>query len=160
MPDSDMLKAAEAEVKKLEAELAATPLGQKLALARQVVALYRGPPPQQDLTPPTVFGVRPLKAGDLLSALEQAETKTKVAQIEIAAIKYLMSKRARATSGELLEVMRREGIEIGGKEPNKALSAYLSGFKSLNNVREFGGYGLADWGHNKGPDLLTQTGAA
>ena len=41
MADSDMLKAAEAEVERLEAELAATPAFQKLQLAKQVVALYR-----------------------------------------------------------------------------------------------------------------------
>ena len=54
--------------------------------------------------------------------------------------------------------MTEAGIDIGGAEPIKALSAYLSNSKVLNNVREFGGYGLLEWGSNKGLDLLRKPG--
>ena len=74
-------------------------------------------------------------------------------------VKYLREKGRRAPASELLGAMQEAGIEIGGSEPVKALSAYLSNSKALNNVREYGGYGLAEWGSNKGPDLLTKSGA-
>lgn len=86
-----------------------------------------------------------------------ADTKTR--RIELAGVQYLREKGKRAPASELLGAMQQAGIEIGGTDPVKALSAYLSNSKALNNVREFGGYGLAEWGNNRGPDLLTKTGA-
>ena len=44
MSDIDMLKAAEAEVERLERDLEATPAYQKLQLAKKVVELYRSMP--------------------------------------------------------------------------------------------------------------------
>jgi len=76
------------------------------------------------------------------------------------AVEYLKKKAARAPASEMLSTMTAAGIEIGGAEPIKALSAYLSNSSALNNVREYGGYGLAEWGNNRGPDLLTKTGAS
>lgn len=146
MSSTDMLKAAEEEVRRLEAELAATEAYQKLQLAKKVVALYR------DNTPVNHLVARaPLIRRRLM--------ETKAARIEKAAVNYLSEKKTRATSGELLEAMRKENIDITGTEPTKALSAYLSNSKALNNVREYGGYGLAEWGSSRGPDLLTKTGA-
>ncbi len=153
MSDSEMLKTAEAEVKRLEAELAATTAYQKLQLAKQVVELYRGTRPLEVTRGPRDeykgFGAKIIERSDL----------TKAMRIERAARKFLNARGRRATASEMLEIMRLDGIEITGAEPVKALSAYLSNSKILNNVREFGGYGLVDWGNNKGPDLLTKTGA-
>jgi hypothetical protein len=161
MADSEMLTAAKAEVERLEAELAKTPAYQKLLLARQVVALYeeaeqvavyRG-------EHAAMYGRPEYSRKPMSGFIDRQLSQTKTSQIEDAAVAYLKRTSKRATSGELLTAMIWAGIEIGGKEPNKALSAYLSGMKSLNNVRELGGYGLVEWGHSAGPDLLTETGA-
>lgn len=146
MADSDMLAAAKAEVERLEAELQATTAYQKLQLAKQVVALYEGIP-----------GVS-LKIGGQVATPSQVvahqmverELTTKTARIDAAA-KYLKAKGARAPASELLEPITKEGVAIGGKEPVKALSAYLSSSKAFNNQRELGGYGLAEWGLSRGP---------
>jgi hypothetical protein len=154
MSDTDMLNAAEAEVQRLEAELEATPAYKKLQLAKQVVALYRseaGIRINVKHVDPAALAFQRLH--------EMGNSATKTARIEAAAIKFLRAKKARATSGELLKAVEEAGIEITGKEPSKALSSYLSNSKALNNIRELGGYGLVEWGHAKGPDLLTKTGA-
>ncbi|MBB5049202.1 hypothetical protein HNR60_003977 [Rhodopseudomonas rhenobacensis] len=152
MADSDMLKAAKAEVERLKAELSKTPAYQKLMLAEQVVELYEKA--EQVATyrgeHAAMFG-RPEYASEPLK-FKFLESKTKTAQIERAAVSFLTKVQRRATSGELLTAITEAGIEVGGKEPNKALSAYLSGFKSLNNSREHGGYGLVEWGDSPGPD--------
>ncbi|MGM4991297.1 hypothetical protein [Tardiphaga sp. 841_E9_N1_2] len=156
MSDSEMLKAAKAEAQRLESELNELPLYKKLQSVRQLIALYEPAPDWRPLPihpKPKFFG----GSGNADKFMPRELTKT--SQIEAAAVTYLAAKKARATSGELVLAMAEAGIEIGGKEPNKALSAYLSGMASLNNVREYGGYGLAEWGQNAGPDLLTKTGA-
>jgi hypothetical protein len=157
MSDSEMLKAAKAEAQRLESELNELPLYRKLQSVRQLIALYEPAPDRKPLPifqKPKIWGGG---SGNADKFLPRELTKT--SQIEAAAVAYLAAKKARATSGELVLAMAEAGIEIGGKEPNKALSAYLSGMASLNNVREYGGYGLAEWGQNAGPDLLTKTGA-
>ena len=164
MSDSAMLAAAEAEVQRLEAELAKTDAYKKLQLAKQVVALYRASASEQhqdvlageQARHPSI-GSHPRKI--YTYTMQRAVRDTKTARVEGAAVAYLLKKRARATSGELLEAMKEAGIEITGAEPNKALSAYLSNSTALNNVREYGGYGLAEWGNGRGPDLLTESGA-
>jgi hypothetical protein len=155
MADSDMLEAAEAEVKRLEAELQATTAYKKLQLAKQVVALYR-PAKDQELAIAGRIAEQRM-VHELQERLQNRTTKT--ARIEAAAAKYLKAKGARAPANELLGPVEQEGIEVGGKEPVKALSSYLSSSKVFNNQRELGGYGLAEWGHRRGPDLLTKTGA-
>jgi hypothetical protein len=155
MADSEMLAAAKAEVERLEAELQATTAYQKLQLAKQVVALY-------DRIPSARFSIggKPAAPSQVVSHITQDRAlTTKTARIEATAANYLKEKGARAPASELLGPMHKAGIAIGGAEPVKALSAYLSSSKALNNVREFGGYGLAEWGNNRGPDLLTETGA-
>ena len=158
MSDSNMLEAAEAEVLRLEAELAATPAYQKLQLAKQVVELYRGSAEVAKYRGDHAanFG-RPVP--NPFIAITTAGAATKTRRIEMTGVKYLQAKGKRAPASELLGAMQEAGIEIGGAEPVKALSAYLSNSKALNNVREFGGYGLAEWGNTRGPDLLTKTGA-
>ena len=162
MADSEMLKAALAEVERLEAELAATEAYQKLQLAKMVVELYQRLP-----TARFTIGGRPADARSITqhlhteNALSAITTKvplptTKTARIEAAAAKYLRGKGARAPASELLEAVKKEGIEIGGREPVKALSSYLSNSKMFNNQRELGGYGLTEWGFSRGPDLLTE----
>jgi hypothetical protein len=154
MADSDMLAAAKAEVERLEAELQATMAYQKLQLAKQVVALYEGIPGVS-----FKIGGRPATPSQVIShRMVERELTTKTARIDAAAAKYLKAKGSRAPASELLEPVTKE-VVIGGKEPVKALSAYLSSSKAFNNQRDLGGYGLADWGHSRGPDLLTETGA-
>lgn len=155
MAGSEMLRAAEAEVVRLEAELQATTAYQKLQLAKAVVSLYREIPSARIVQ--AGKAVNPSRAIEGL--MLQRSLSTKTAKIEAAASKYLESKGARAPASELLPAVEKEGVEIGGKEPIKALSAYLSSSKAFNNQRELGGYGLAEWGHSRGPDLLTETGA-
>lgn len=147
MADSDMLAAAKAEVERLEAELQATVAYQKLQLAKQVVALYEHVPGvsfrigEKSATPSQVIAHQ----------MVQQELTTKTARIDAAAAKYLKAKGARAPASELLDPIMKEGVPIGGKEPVKALSAYLSSSKAFNNQRELGGYGLAEWGSGRGP---------
>jgi hypothetical protein len=165
MSSSDMLTAAEAEVERLERELEATPAYQKLQLAKKVVELYRATPDARYIGEHAANFGRPKptpivpKAAQAVPVKPLPWLKTKTQRIESAAIKYLANKAARAPASELLAAINEAGIEITGAEPAKALSAYLSNSKLLNNVREFGGYGLAEWSTNPGPDLLTKSGA-
>lgn len=155
MADSDMLAAARAEVARLEAELQATTAYQKLQLAKQVVELYARIPSAK-----ITIGGKPASPAQVVNHVTQDRAlATKTARIDAAASKYLRAKGARAPASELLEPLAKEGVAIGGKEPVKALSAYLSNSKAFNNQRELGGYGLAEWGHSRGPDLQTKTGA-
>lgn len=148
MADSDMLTAAKAEVERLEAELQATTAYQKLQLAKQVVALYERAPGNMRIT----IGHKDATPSQVVEHImgERALT-TKTARIDAAAAKYLRSKGSRAPASELLTAVLGEGIHIGGKEPVKALSAYLSNSKAFNNQRDQGGYGLAEWGKTAVP---------
>jgi hypothetical protein len=156
MADSDMLKAAKAEVQRLEAELQATEAYQKLQLAKQVVELYERVP-----TLRITSGAKPVDpiALGFQRLRERSVADTKTSRIEAAASEYLQKKGARAPASELLGEIEKRGVSVGGKDPVKALSSYLSSSKAFNNQRELGGYGLAEWGYSRGPDLLTETGA-
>ncbi|MDN4986614.1 hypothetical protein KUL72_02365 [Bradyrhizobium arachidis] len=156
MADSEMLRAAKAEVERWEAELSKTEAFQKLQLAKQVVSLYEG-------TPTVTFKIAGKVAGpsEVVERLHDDQRRsltTKTARIEAAAAKYLEKKGARAPASELLVAVESAGIPVGGREPVKALSSYLSGSKAFNNQRELGGYGLAAWGVSRGPDLLSSAG--
>lgn len=163
MSDSEMLKAAKAEVLRLEAELVATPTYQKLQLAKKVVDLWAAtevPVSSGNALDHVIRSGYPSRKRFFTFAGGGDEgPMTKTRRIEVTAVTYLKAKGARATSNELLEAMTQAGVDIGGAEPIKALSSYLSTSKEFNNVRELGGYGLAEWGNNRGPDLLTETGA-
>lgn len=156
MADSDMLAAAKAEVERLEAELQATTAYQKLQLAKQVVALYERAPANLRIS----IGGKEARPSQVIEhVMVERELATKTARIDAAAAKYLKAKGARAPASELLEPVVKQGVVIGGKEPVKALSAYLSNSKAFNNQRDLGGYGLVEWGHSRGPDLQTKSGA-
>lgn len=141
MSSADLLSAARAEVAKLSAELEASPLYQKLQAARRVVELYR----------PQVTAQRDPIAEGFQRIRETMRQDTKMTRIEHAAVEYLKLKGSRASSAEILQAITEAGVEVGGADPVKAISAYLSNAKGLNNVRAFGGYGLVEWGSNPGP---------
>ncbi|RED22761.1 hypothetical protein BJ123_1402 [Rhodopseudomonas thermotolerans] len=152
MSDSEIVKIAKAEVERLKAKLASNPDYQKLLAAQQIIGLYgwddlAAAPAVQA---PQHIGGAPVQVKSM--ALRDPSIQTKTAQIERVSVSFLKEIGRRATSGELLTAVKRAGVDIGGKEPNKALSAYLSGFKTLNNVREHGGYGLLEWGDGPGPN--------
>ncbi|UYO48706.1 hypothetical protein KQX64_22800 [Rhodopseudomonas palustris] len=151
MAESEIVKAARAEAERLKAKLASNPDYQKLIATEQLIDLYaRSEQPQWPFGSGTEPGSREAMPA-MSAALRDPSVQTKTAQIERVTVSFLQQIRRRATSGEILTAVMRAGIEIGGKEPNKALSAYLSGFKSLNNSREYGGYGLVEWGDGPGP---------
>lgn len=147
MADSDMLRAAEAEVARLEAELAETPAFKKLQLAKQVVELYR-------ITTPAPAKAPRQFAERTIERILEVKRQTKASKIEELAVAHLRKKGARATSTELLKVVVEGGVQVSGAEPNKALSAYLSNSDALNNVRELGGYGLVEWELGPGPSSV------
>jgi hypothetical protein len=134
-----MLKAAQAEVQRLEAELAKTVAFQKLEAARRIVELYKNP---------ESGGAAKQAATPFPESRELPRSHTKTAQIEKACVDYLRDKGARATSGELLEPVEKAGITIGGVRP---LASFLSNSTVLNNVRDLGGYGLVEWTTGAGP---------
>lgn len=143
MSSTDLLSAARAEVAKLTAELEASPLYQKLQAAKRVVELYR---PQ-----PSNVVARDAIAEGFQRMRENMRQDTKMTRIEHAAVEYLKLKGARATSAEILQAVTEAGVEVGGADPVKAISAYLSNARGLNNVRSLGGYGLVEWGSKPGP---------
>lgn len=153
MAQDDMLKAAEAEVLRLEAEIAKTSLGQKLALARQVVTLYQGDHRRDDhpavlrgeFTEINVNGSPTAAAARTELGVLIRNTLTKTASIEKVCADHLRAKRKRATSGELADVVMRSGIHLSGVTPSKSLAAVLSNSKLFDNIREEGGYGLVEW---------------
>jgi hypothetical protein len=139
MADDRMLEFAEAEVKRLQAELEKTPAYKRLMAARELIAAYRGNPeveasPRESTAAIVERVVTPI--------IEQHKTKT--AQVDAAVSVYLKQKGARATSGELLPIVTGAGIEITGKIPSKTLASYLSTSKKFDNA--YDGYGLVEWG--------------
>ncbi|MBX9711089.1 MAG: hypothetical protein K2X60_08650 [Xanthobacteraceae bacterium] len=167
-----MLKAAEAEVVRLEAELHETAAWKKLQAAKNVIAVYRaqtpvadaarsgidfimaspapGPTPSPGVTI-QVLETKPVQSN--LSALaEQFTAKTKAAQVDAAATEFLVARGRRATSGELLPYIQAKGIHLTGQIPAKTLSSYLSTSKKFDNVPAHGGYGLIEWGGSAGPN--------
>jgi hypothetical protein len=159
MIDDSMLKAAEAEVIRLQEELEKTPAYKRLQAALALIAVYRedasAPAPVSSVTAPhhsswtssheaahAVWGTpsAPVAAGS-----------TKTARVEAAVTEYLLMKGRRATSGELLPVVTAKGITITGKVPSKTMASYLSTSKKFDNVPAFGGYGLIEWNKRRGP---------
>jgi hypothetical protein len=139
MPEDNMLKAAQAEVLRLEAELAKTELGQKLALAREIVTLYRRS------TDKPLHNITRLPENPTVARLVHEMTTTKTHKIETVCAEFLRIRSKRATSGELTPVVLGAGISLPGANPTKTLSAYLSTSELFDNDREKGGYGLVEW---------------
>jgi hypothetical protein len=77
-------------------------------------------------------------------ALDKHIPGSRTSVITNAAAEYLRQKGSRATSGEILKELTDRGIEVGGKDPSKVTSSYLSHSPLFNNVPGQG-YGLAEW---------------
>lgn len=146
MANDQMLVLAEAEVKRLRAELEKTPAYKRLKAAEDLIATYRGNP---EVEAPSAKALERAKQMDVAERIVQEVIvephRTKTAQVEAAASEYLNHKGRRATSGELLPVVLAKGIVVPGKVPSKTLSSYLSNSKRFDNVPGFGGYGLVEW---------------
>lgn len=154
MADDKMLEFAEAEVRRLRAELEKTAAYKRLKAAENLIAAYRGNP-EVEVEAARLTADLKAKAASLSAQAEEAlaravepitEThRTKTAQVEAAAAEYLTRKGRRATSGELLPVVQAKGIHVAGQIPSKTISSYLSTSKKFDNVPAFGGYGLVEW---------------
>jgi hypothetical protein len=158
MIDETMLKVAEAEVKRLEAELEKTPAYKRLQAAKNLIAVYRGEPEvaADSEAPPA----KPARVRAVLTApLPENEIvpATKTAQVDAAAVEFLINKARRATSGEILPFVQAKGIEITGAVPAKTLASYLSRSKRFDNVQGFGGFGLVEWHGRRGPPASAGT---
>lgn len=156
--NNKMLEFAEAEVRRLRAELEKTPAFKRLKAAENLIAEYRGNP-EVDVVVKTADHTTLVQtktsrsslmadARDMVASIVEPMVerhKTKTAMVEAAAEEYLMKKGRRATSGELLPVVQAKGIHVTGKTPSKTISSYLSTSKRFDNVPGFGGYGLIEW---------------
>jgi hypothetical protein len=69
--------------------------------------------------------------------------RSKKAQIEGEASKYLKTKGRRAQSGEIAKALIARGVNLG-KTPNKTLAAYLTRSPEFDNSPAAGGYGLIE----------------
>jgi hypothetical protein len=171
MPEDDMLKAAEAEVQRLEAEIAKTSLGKKLELARMVVALYgQGEAPERRVQG-VLAQIDPSQQGGRSSSQYGRGTtflnggnvlfpaaKTKTAQIELVCADYLRQHHKRASSGELAKIVLAAGIRLPGAMPSRTLASFLSNSKLFDNDRAEGGYGLKEWREKRlEPEIETAT---
>jgi hypothetical protein len=145
--NNQMLEIAEAEVRRLRAELEKTPAYKRLKAAEELIATYRGNP---EIDPPQKASIAEKANSEKAAAAQLDEMigkprQTKTAQVEAAAVEYLAHKGRRATSGEILPAVVSKGIDVPGKVPSKTLSSYLSNSKRFDNVPGFGGYGLVEW---------------
>ena len=146
MANDNMLEIAEAEVKRLRAELEKTPAYKRLKAAENLIAAYRGNPEVESPAAPVLERAKRLELAERIvedTILKPHRTKT--AQVEAAAAEYLTQKGRRATSGEILPAVVAKGIQVTGKTPSKTLSSYLSTSKRFDNIPGFGGYGLVEW---------------
>ncbi len=152
MIDETMLKVAEAEVKRLEAELEKTPAYKRLQAAKNLIAVYRGDP-EVIADSEAAAAAKPARVRAVLTEPLENEIvpATKTAQVDAAAVEFLVNKGRRATSGEILPFVQAKGIEITGAVPAKTLASYLSRSKRFDNVQGFGGFGLVEWHGRRGP---------
>jgi hypothetical protein len=161
MIDDTMLKAAEAEVVRLEEELKKTPAYKRLQAAKNLIAVYRADP--ETVTPaaatqqPTPRYRPRVPLNDEVPPEEsEIVPATKTALVDAAVAEYLTRRGRRATSGELLPVVQAKGIVITGQVPAKTLSSFLSRSKRFDNVQGFGGFGLVEWnGRRTAPTVAT-----
>lgn len=135
----DILKAALRERDALQAQLAAHPAFKRLRAVEQIIELYgQSVGMDQSVRPQTQARVAAPRRG------------SKTQQILSATAEYLRFKGARAQSGELVEMLGRNGIDVGGKKPSATLASYLSHSGQFDNKpRE--GYGLKEWNGQSGP---------
>ena len=159
MANDKMLEMAEAEVRRLRAELEKTPAYKRLKAAEDLIETYRGNPEVELPAAPVLERAKQLEMVDRV--VEEAILKphrTKTAQVEAASAEYLINKGRRATSGEILPAVVAKGIEVPGKVPSKTLSSYLSNSKRFDNIPAFGGYGLVEWGGRRTAPSPTSAG--
>ncbi|MCW6507076.1 hypothetical protein [Lichenifustis flavocetrariae] len=126
----DFIAIAEAEEQRLTEELSRNPTFLKLQAVRAVLEAYRAASKPSVLdTMIKTFGPSGPRPG------------SKAAQIRPIVIEYLTKKNARAQTSELLEVVTRAGVEIGGQKPSGTMSSYLSNMDELDH-KQGEGYGL------------------
>ena len=96
MIDETMLKIAEAEVERLEAELKKTPAYKRLQAARNLIAVYRADPESVLTEAP----IAPVDQPGVQTAIAPAPSEneivpaTKTARVDAAAIEFLTNKGA------------------------------------------------------------------
>jgi hypothetical protein len=140
-----ILKAAQRELVKLQAELEVLPAFRRWMLAKAVVDEYE----QKSLPTPT-GGSTPIKGTPTPatpSVIPQVAAKpgSKAPQIIAEAVKYLREKGHRVNSTRMANDLMDRGIDLPGKSKPGTLSAYLSAAKDeIDNVRGEG-YGLREW---------------
>lgn len=137
MAENELLKAAQAEVLKLEAEVAEAE--RRLDVARKVVEVYGG-----EVSPRVGLVIHP-KPGSGSPDVTVMVRETKTANIERLTTDFLKRINRRATSGAIFEELKKHGVQLGGQTPAKSLSAYLSQSKKFDNDPAAGGYGLVEW---------------
>jgi len=102
MIDETMLKIAEAEVERLDAELKKTPAYKRLQAARNLIAVYRADPESVLTEAP----IAPVDQPGVQTAIAPAPLEneivpaTKTARVDAAAIEFLTDKGRRATSAK------------------------------------------------------------
>lgn len=130
--EDDILRAAKAESERLEALLHEHPIYLRLQAVRRIIDLYGTPLPTAavaSLTPPSIRR-RGSRAGSQAEAIRDG------------AEKYLRQKGARASSGEIYEALRLQGVNVVGKKPTAVVASYLSHSATFDCTSE--GYGLAE----------------
>jgi hypothetical protein len=139
--NSNILAAAQQEARELEAQIAATPLGQRLAAVRKVIEVYTPPHPATGLN---------MMVNALTQYVDGTIARTKTAEIQTGAMEFLRTRGRRATSTEIAPALVAKGITWGGDNSPQHLSSYLSTAKHLfDNDSARGGYGLLEWTTNR-----------
>lgn len=125
----DYIALTEAEERRLTEELSRNPTFIKLQAVRSVLEAYRAASQPSILTTAIKMFASGPRAG------------SKAAQIRPLVIDYLTRKGGRAQTAELLDVVTKAGVEIGGQKPVGTMSSYLSNMEELDH-RQGEGYGL------------------
>jgi hypothetical protein len=148
--EDDILRAATAEAERLEVLLHDQPLYQRLQAVRRIIDLYQEPLPMASIAPQTPPSIkrRGSRAGSQAEAIREGTAQ------------FLRQKGARATSGEIYEALRLEGINVVGKKPSAVVASYLSHSDMFDCTSE--GYGLREPHHSteaETPNSGTLSGA-
>jgi len=156
---SDILARLKREESELQAEVQKAmedvPAYRKLVALRPLIALY------QDAPEGFIGSVQPDEAYRIRAVGEHRRGRpgSKKEQVETVISTFLQERGTRAQSGEMMEIVERAGIELGGDVPSRSLASFLSTSPLFNNVRGEG-YGLAEWGTSPGPKAQTKEASA
>jgi hypothetical protein len=126
-----MLEAALREQNALRTELYQVPAYRKLLEVQKVIELYR--------SLETVGG----PGEPIASARRRRGSGAAIAEAVVH--EHLSRTGRRATSGQLIDLVREAGVRMPGASGIRNLSAVLSTSKLFDNLRGWG-YGLAEWG--------------